>query len=88
MFLFHITTEAVPIFDPNGQLDQIKNNFAFKESYNNEVEIAVRIMAAVESLNEDEFSDKIQTRYFWRLRTAIMAAAAPTARDIAPGQSL
>jgi hypothetical protein len=76
LFLSHITHEAVPLFDPEDTLSLIKNSFSFKKNYRQEIEVGIRILSAIGNLKPESFSERIRTRYFWGLRTAIMGAAA------------
>ncbi len=76
LFLLHIVTEAVPMFDPNEILKNIQSVFKYKSNYNTDWEIGLRVVAAILALNEDEFSPIMCKRYFWGLRTALMAYAA------------
>lgn len=76
LFLLHLTTEATAIFDPDNLLRQIKDRFRFKDSYQTEMEIGARVAIATTNGNSREFRPASRIRYFWGVRTALMAAAA------------
>ena len=76
IFLLHIITEAIPIFDPYGKLSKLKKEFNYKDTYRKDGEIGCRIVAATLDLTEREFTPAMRRRYFWGLRTALMADAA------------
>lgn len=76
LFMLHIAYEAVPIFDPLGYLDEIREAFVFKASYRADVELGCRIVAAVVALKKGNHTRRMMRRYFWGVRTALMAAAA------------
>ncbi len=80
LFLLHIVSEGLPLFDPAGLLDDIKRAFSFKASYRGDIETGIRVVAAVLNIDEADFSDKMRSRYFWGLRTSVMAAAAHQGR--------
>ena len=88
LFLLHVTSEAVPVFDPRNLLEDIRNEFEFKLTYKNEIEIGSRIVVAVLNLTEAEFSDKMRARYFWGLRTVIMATAAEKRQPLFASKAL
>ena len=76
LFLLHVASEAKAVFDPENTLELIRKSFEYKATYNTDIETGARIVFAVTSLDESQFSDKMRARYFWGLRTAIMASAA------------
>lgn len=76
LFLLHITTEAAAMFDPHDVLTDLRSRFVFRESYRNDGEIGSRVLSAVIDLEEAEFTPLMRKRYFWGLRTALMADAA------------
>ena len=76
LFLLHIVTEAVAIFDPTDALSDLKSRFSYRASYHQDNEIGSRVVAAVIGLDEPEFSPIMRKRYFWGLRTTLMADAA------------
>jgi len=76
LFLLHVAQEAISLYDPDNVLTTIKENFRYKSSYDGDIEAATRIIAATLSFGRESFDDVIRSRYFWGLRTAIIAAAA------------
>lgn len=76
LFLLHLSNEAVPLFDPGFLLDNIKQRFVFKNSYIDEIEAGFRICSAITQINADRFDDFIRRKYFWGLRTSLIAVAA------------
>jgi len=88
LFLLHIAIEAVAIFDPMGHLDTVRQSFVYKESYANDVELGLRILYAVAELDESAFHDRIRSRYFWGLRTSLMAWAADERHPAFASESL
>uniref|UniRef100_UPI0025CC24ED hypothetical protein n=1 Tax=Novosphingobium sp. TaxID=1874826 RepID=UPI0025CC24ED len=76
LFLLHLVNEAIPVFDPNDVLTMLRETFVYKKSYREIYEIGARVVAAAISVNEIDFSPILRRRYFWGLRTALMAEAA------------
>lgn len=76
LFLLHLTTEAIPIFDPNNLLHNLRDKFHFKDSYEAEIESGCRIAYAVTRISMDSFNENIRKRYFWGVRTSLIAASA------------
>jgi len=74
--MLHIVEEARVLFDPIARLDELKNSFVYKDSYAADVETGCRIIAAVVSLPQEKMNRAIIRRYFWGMRTALMAASA------------
>lgn len=88
LFLLHISCEAVAAFDPTGMLQQIKEAFRLKQSYLREIDIGARVAAAVMNLRPAEFTSKMRQRYFWGLRTTVMAAAANQGQPLFASRAL
>jgi hypothetical protein len=80
LFVLHIVKEAAALYDPEDCLGKLKMEFKYKSDYKKEIEVGLRILRVVESLDFAGFSPRVRTRYFWGLRTAIMAAAATERR--------
>ncbi|KXU30238.1 hypothetical protein A0J57_21085 [Sphingobium sp. 22B] len=76
LFLLHIVTEAVAMFDPFDVLSGLRSDFQYRDSYHADAEIGSRIVSAVMELEDREFTPIMRKRYFWGLRTALMADAA------------
>ncbi len=76
LFLLHLTTEAIPIFDPKCLLNDISENFRFKISYKSEIEAGCRIVQAITHLKNEHFDENLRRRYFWGIRTSLIAASA------------
>jgi hypothetical protein len=76
LFLLHIATEAVVLFDPKSLLSSIRERFLFKESYEEEIEMGMRIVSAILHNGPNNFSEIRRRRYYWGLRTTLMAMAA------------
>lgn len=76
LFLLHLVTEARPLFDPRLILEEIRSSFLFKKSYFKEVEIGCRIVASSLAVMPLDFTEQLRKRYFWGLRTALMALSA------------
>lgn len=76
IFLLHIVSEAIAIFDPFDKLSKLRSEFRYRDSYRDEGEIGSRVVSAVLDLDDAEFTSVMRKRYFWGLRTALMADAA------------
>lgn len=76
LFLLHLATEARPLFDPKRMLDEVRSSFSFKQSYSKEIEIGCRVVASSLAIAPLAFSERLRKRYFWGLRTALMASSA------------
>lgn len=76
LFLLHLVSEAKVVFDPSLVFDRISSAFSYKPSYLGEIMTGCRVISAILALNEAEFSGRLRRRYFWGLRTALMAEAA------------
>lgn len=73
LFLLHIATEAVPMFDPSNVLDGLRSDFQYRPNYIAEREMGSRVISAAINLEEEAFTSVMRRRYFWGLRTALMA---------------
>jgi hypothetical protein len=82
LFMFHISLEAKPVYDPEGVLDEIRGRFVSKQSYTRDVEMGARMMLAASRVTANLFETKFRRRYFWGLRTALMSASAAFARPV------
>lgn len=76
LFLLHLVNEALPIFDPGKTLENLRSKFSYKETYVPEIETGSRVVLAVLGLNEEQFTPQVRKRYFWGIRTALIARAA------------
>ena len=76
LFLLHIVKEAKAIYDPQNILLDLRGEFRFKDSYLSDIELGCRVVSAALGVAEAEFTSRIRRRYFWGLRTALMAEAA------------
>jgi hypothetical protein len=88
LFLLHINLEASAVFDPRSLLENIRKAFQYKESYLEDLEIGARVVMAMTRQAGKEFTPVQRTRYFWGLRTAIMAAAANEGTPVFSGRAL
>ena len=87
-FLLHITKEAAPIYDPKQRFTLIRNTFRFKKLTRVQIEAGLRIIAALDALVAADFTARVRTRYFWGLRTSVLAAAAEMRRPCFSGAAL
>jgi hypothetical protein len=88
LFLLHINLEASAVFDPRGHLENIRKTFQYKDSYLEDLEIGARVVMAMARLDGREFTVTRRTRYFWGLRTVVMAAAAEEGSPVFSGKAL
>lgn len=88
LFLLHIVTEAKVVFDPSSVLDELQTLFKYKDTYQDDVEVGSRVIAALKDVNNEIFTNKLRRRYFWGLRTALMAAGAQQRAPSFSGEAL
>jgi len=88
IFLLHLVSEAKVIFDPNFVFSEIRSAFKYKESYVEEIEVGCRVISALRYIKGIEFTNRLRRRYFWGLRTALMAAGAQKRTPCFSGSSL
>lgn len=88
LFLLHVVTEAISLFDPQHILIRLSEQFRYKSSYSSEIEIGSRVAAASLTIDEANFNESSRNRYFWGIRTAIMALAANQKRPVFSSKAL
>lgn len=76
LFLLHLVSEAKVVFDPSDVFGEVKSTFRYKASYQEDIETGCAVVGAVLASDSSLFSDRLRRRYFWGLRTALMADAA------------
>ena len=76
LFLFHLVQEAKIIYDPLNIFDEIKSEFRLRESYADQILTGSQVVLSIMSINEIKFNNDIRRRYFWGIRTALMAKGA------------
>lgn len=98
LFVCHIVREAKPVFDPLGQLDQLRSQFRLRTSYAREIAHARDLGWFLDRHAGALNSDVVVRRMVWCIRTiliarlaergtpafapAALAAAAPSAADL------
>ena len=75
LFVYHVGFEGVPLFDPDKFIDVLKSAFQFKDSYVDDVHLANGIMDFV-LFKPWGSRDCLRRRYFWSIRTIIIASMA------------
>jgi hypothetical protein len=76
LFLLHLVNEAKVVHDPSNSFQRVTSHFSYKDSYSEQILLGNQVVAAILSLPESRFTDKLRRRYFWGLRTALMAESA------------
>lgn len=76
LFVWHIISEALAIFDPNDVLAQLQQEFQLSPSYEDEILKASDVGWAIVSLWDELGSSSINRRLAWSVRTIAIARAA------------
>ena len=76
LFVWHIVTEALAIFDPHDILRELKEEFQLAPSYEDEISKASDVGWAVESLWDELGASSTNRWLAWSVRTIAIARAA------------
>jgi hypothetical protein len=77
LFMLHIVSESRALYDPNDEMGQLKNAFAFKQSYDDEISFASDIgWMLVEHSNISNNYAFVNRRIAWCVRTILIGRAA------------
>ena len=76
LFVWHIITEALAIFDPNGFHVKLQEEFQFSPSYEDEILKASDVGWAIVSLWDELSAASINRKLAWGVRTIAIAQAA------------
>jgi hypothetical protein len=75
LFVYHVAFEGVPLLDKLAFIKDLRESFRFKLTYAPDIEIADRVARAI--LAKDwGFDDLLRRRYFWAIRTILIARTA------------
>lgn len=85
LFAYHVAFEGVALEDSRGFLDRMRRVYRPKANYEDELVLGTLVMKLL--LESDwEANFDARRRFFWALRTVLIAASAATARPIfSPG---
>jgi hypothetical protein len=89
LFMLHIVSESKTLYDPGGDIEQLKKGFTFRSSYESEIKFASDIawMLIEHAHSSDNFSF-INRRIAWCVRTILIARAANLRRPIFSAKGL
>lgn len=76
LFIWHIVSEAITIFDPDSVLIELQEAFQFAPSYEEEIRKASDVGWAIASLSDELDHRSINRRLAWSVRTIAIARAA------------
>ncbi|MGN7998901.1 nucleotidyltransferase domain-containing protein [Sphingomonas sp. 22176] len=82
LFLYHVTTEAKPIFDPQGYLEKLRAKFTLRRSYAFEVSHASDLGWLLERHADALPSQLVAKRILWCVRTILIARAAERGQPV------
>ena len=75
LFAWHVVAEGIALEDPDGFLPQLRKIFQPKTSYQDELELGALVLKML--LEKDWGANfEARRRFFWALRTVLIAAAA------------
>jgi hypothetical protein len=80
LFVCHIVHEAKPVFDPLGQLDELKSQFRLRTSYASEIACAVDLGWFLDRHADELNSTLVVKRMVWCIRTILIAQLAEQGR--------
>ncbi|HEF4840209.1 TPA: nucleotidyltransferase domain-containing protein [Burkholderia vietnamiensis] len=89
LFMLHIVSESQTLYDPSGNIEQLKKEFTYRPSYDSEIQFASDIawMLVDHAQSTDNFSF-INRRIAWCVRTILIARAANLRVPIFSAKSL
>ena len=75
LFSYHVAFEGIALEDPDGFLQRLRSLFRFKASYRDELVLGAQVMKL---LIERDWGSNLaaRQRFFWALRTVLIAASA------------
>lgn len=88
LFVWHIISEALAIFDPNCVLEELQKEFRFSPSYEDEILKASDVGWAIASLWDELGDASINRRLAWSVRTIAIARAAGSQTPAFSAQAL
>ncbi|PMS19151.1 nucleotidyltransferase domain-containing protein [Trinickia dabaoshanensis] len=89
LFILHIALESRPLFDSSGEFDFIRESFNYKNSYEQEIDLASDL-AWFLLKNAEKFRDYIffNRRVAWCVRTILIARSAELRRPVFSAKQL
>jgi hypothetical protein len=79
LFVSHIVRESIPIYDPASQLDMLRSEFSFRQSYGDEIQRATDLgWFLVEHGMSIGSSALVNKRIAWCVRTILISRSAET----------
>lgn len=87
LFVYHVAFEGVPLLDPQSFLTTLRRVFSMKPDYRDEANEAAAVLKLAMSQRWDN-SEQIRRRFFWALRTLLIAEAADRGRPVYSAHSL
>jgi predicted nucleotidyltransferase len=75
LFAYHVAFEGVALEDPSGFLDRMRRAYKRKASYEEEIVVGTLVMKLLLAADW-EANFEARRRFFWALRTVLIAAAA------------
>lgn len=87
LFVYHVAFEGVPLLDPEGFLLKLRESFVQKGSYRSEADEAATVMKLTMAQSWLH-ADAVRRRFFWALRTLLIAEAADRGRPVFSAASL
>lgn len=88
LFIWHIVTEALAVFDPNDVLPELQNEFRFSQNYESQILKGSEVGWAIASLWGDLSAASINKKLAWSVRTIAIARAASSRRPAFSAQAL
>ena len=88
LFVWHIVTEALAVFDPNDVLTKLQDEFQFSRNYEDEILKGSEVGWAIVSLWEELSAASINKKLAWSVRTIAIARAASSQTPAFSAQAL
>lgn len=81
LFVAHVVTEGVGLYDPGDFLQRLRSGFTLKHSYKRERDVAAGVVRLLIS-RDWGFENNLRRRYFWALRTIGAAISAESGKPV------
>jgi hypothetical protein len=87
LFAYHVAFESVALEDPKGFLGHLRSAFQLKSSYQQELQLGALVMKLLLEADWDA-NFAARQRFFWALRTVLIAASTRHGRPVFAARSL
>lgn len=88
LFTCHIVREAVPVYDANGILERLRENFTLRRSYATEIQQASELGWFLDRYSSELPTTIVARRMIWCIRTILIARSAETGTPVFSPEAL